>query len=85
VIQLPNTPVRQRIGLDDNRYGFFTDQLREKGFRSLGYRNGHKDGDADDLLIKSTPDFCEIYNTGSGFHIHVSESAKLFYLVDSGD
>lgn len=88
MVQLPNTPVRQRIGLDDNRYGFFTEQLREKGFRSLGYRNGHKDGDENDLLVKkaiSAGDFREIYNTGTGFHIYVSEHAKFFTCEDSGD
>ncbi len=86
--QLPNTALRQRIGLDDNHYGKFSDQLREKGFRSLGYRNGHKSGDADDLLVQKAitdGDFKEIYNTGRGFHIYVSEHSRWFCMEDSGD
>jgi hypothetical protein len=84
MIKLPNSDLRRRIGLDDHRYGFFADQLRHKGHRSLGYLNGITEGSADDLFIKQHS-WLEIYNTGAGYSIWVSEEAKCFYEVDSGD
>lgn len=85
MIHFPNTPVRQRIGLDDNRYVFFEQQLREEGFRSLGVRNLLPEGSDNERLIQFTPDFVEIYNTQRGFHIYVSESSLLFYSTESSD
>ncbi len=84
MVNFPNSPVRQRIGLDDHRYLHFTDQLRDKGYRNLGCRNGIPDGSEEDQIIKQAGDFVEIYDANC-YHLYVSESARCFYTTESGD
>lgn len=82
MVKLPNTPLRQRIGLDDHRMGFFAEQLRDKGFRNLGWSNGIAEYSPEWGIINSY-EFLEIYSTGAGYSIWVSESARVFYERDS--
>lgn len=82
MIHLPNNEIRRRIGLDDNRYGQFTEQLKAKGWRDLGFFNGIAKDSANDLTVRCH-EFLEIYSTGAGYSIWVSEGANAFYEKDS--